>query len=92
MAKIKVIWSNRAKKRLYEILEFLIKTSKSKTSAGIVLKEIKARVRDLKKDPDSGFDTNCDNVKGLRIGNYLLFYEIEQNDLLIHTIQRDINR
>lgn len=92
MAKIKVIWSNRAKKRLYEILEFIIKTSKSKTGAGIFFRQIKSRINDLKDDPDSGFETNSESVKGIQIGNYILLYESENDRIFIHTIRRQINK
>ena len=86
MAKRKVIWSNRAKIRLYGILDFYIERNKSKTYSIKLLKLISKEVKLLLKHPDLGLKTSEDTTRGLIIENYIIFYEITEEKIIIHTI------
>ena len=86
MAKRKIVWSNRAIKRLYGILDFYIKRNKSKTYSNKLQRLINKEVKLLVKNPDLGLKTTEDTTRGLIIGNYIVYYEITDDKIIIHTI------
>jgi len=86
MAKCKIVWSNRAKKRLYGILDFYIERNKSKTYSNKLQKLISKEVKLLLKHPDLGLKTTEDTTRGLIIENYIVYYEITEDKIIIHTI------
>ena len=86
MAKRKIVWSNRAKKRLYAILEYYIERNKRKTYAIKLQKLLDKQVRLLLKYPDLGLKTTESSIRGLIIDVYIIYYEVTEDQILIHTI------
>jgi toxin YoeB len=86
MAKSKIIWSNRAKKRLYGILDFHIERNKSKTSSINLYRLLHREVKILIKFPETGLKTTKDEIRGLIIDDYIIYYEITRDKIVIHTI------
>jgi toxin YoeB len=86
MAKRKIVWSGRAKKRLYEILEFFIERNKSKSYSIKLYKLLNKEVKLLLKYPDLGLKTSEESVRGLIIDNFIIYYEITDDKIIIHTI------
>jgi plasmid stabilization system protein ParE len=86
MAKRKIVWSNRAKKRLYGILEFYIERNKSKSYSIKLYKLLNKEVKLLIKYPDLGLKTSEESVRGLIIDTYIIYYEITDDKIIIHTI------
>ena len=86
MAKRKIVWSNRAKIRLYAILDFYIVRNKSKLYSIKLQKLISKEVNLLLKQPDLGLKTSEDTTRGLIIENYIVYYEISGYKIIIHTI------
>lgn len=86
MAKRKIVWSNRAKIRLYAILDFYSVRNKSKTYSIRLQKLISKEVNLLLKQPDLGLKTSEDTTRGLIIENYIVYYEVTDNKIIIHTI------
>jgi len=86
MAKRKIVWSNRAKIRLYAILDFYIIRNKSKAYSIKLQKIISKEVNLLLKQPDLGMKTSDDSIRGLIIGNYIVYYEITDDKIIIHTL------
>jgi plasmid stabilization system protein ParE len=86
MAKRKIVWSNRAKIRLYAILDFYIVRNKSKVYSIKLQKLISKEVNLLLKQPDLGLKTSEDTTRGLIIENYIVYYEIADDKIIIHTI------
>ncbi len=86
MAKRKIVWSNRAKVRLFEILEFYIKINKSKTYSVKLYKLLNKEVKLLLKYPELGLRTTDPSVRGLIINDYLIYYEVTDDKIIIHTI------
>jgi plasmid stabilization system protein ParE len=86
MAKRKIVWSNRAKIRLYAILDFYIVRNKSKVYSIKLQKLISKEVNLLLKQPDLGLKTSEDSTRGLIIENYIVYYEITDDKIIIHTI------
>ncbi len=90
MAKSKIIWSNRAKKRLYGILEFYITRNKSKLYSNELYLLIHKEIKLLLKHSDLGLRTNEETIRGMIIGNCIVYYEKNKNKILIHTIWESI--
>ena len=86
MVKRKIVWSNRAKIRLYAILDFYIVRNKSKVYSIKLQKLISKEVNLLLKQPDLGLKTSEDTTRGLIIENYIVYYEISGDKIIIHTI------
>jgi len=86
MAKRKIVWSDRAKKRLYVILEFYIERNKSKSYSIKLYKLLNKEVKLLLKYPDLGLKTTEESVRGLIIDTYIIYYEVTEDKIIIHTI------
>jgi toxin YoeB len=86
MAKRKIVWSDRAKKRLYGILEFYIERNKSKSYSIKLYKLLNKEVKLLLKYPDLGLKTSEESVRGLIIDTYIIYYEVTVEKIIIHTI------
>jgi plasmid stabilization system protein ParE len=86
MAKRKIVWSNKAKIRLYAILDFYVVRNKSKVYSNKLQKLISKEVKLLLKQPDLGLKTSEDTTRGLIIENYIVYYEITDEKIIIHTI------
>jgi plasmid stabilization system protein ParE len=86
MAKRKIVWSNRAKIRLYAILDFYIKRNKSKVYSNKLQKLISKEVNLLLKQPDLGLKTSEETTRGLIIQDYIVYYEITDEKIMIHSI------
>ena len=86
MVKSKIVWSNRAKKRLYGVLEFYIQMNKSKSYSNKLNRLLQKEVKILLKFPEIGLKTTEDTTRGLIIDDYIIFYEITDDKIIIHTI------
>ena len=86
MAKRKIVWSNRAKKRLYGILEFYIERNKSKSYSIKLYRLFNKEVKLLIKYPELGLKTTEPSVRGLIINDYIIYYEVTDDKIIIHTI------
>jgi len=86
MAKRKIVWSNRAKKRLYGILEFCIERNKNKSYTIKLQKLLFKEVRLLLKYPELGLKTTESSIRGLIIDSYIFYYETTEDQIIIHTI------
>ena len=86
MAKRKIVWSHRAKKRLYGILEFYNERNKSKTYSKKLQQLLSKEVKILIKYPELGLKTTEESTRGLIIKDYIIYYEITDDKIIIHTI------
>ena len=86
MAKRKIIWSHKAKIKLSEILEFYYQRNKSKTYSQKIYREIKKSVGLLKKQPKLGLKTDDITVRALILGEFIVFYEFNNTEIVIHAI------
>ena len=87
MAKRKIIWSETARKRLFEILEYYFNRNNSKSYSNKLYKQISKEVRLLIKYPELGIKTSDRASRGLIIGDYIVYYEIIDNLIFIETIR-----
>ncbi|MFW5657512.1 MAG: type II toxin-antitoxin system RelE/ParE family toxin [Bacteroidota bacterium] len=86
MVKRKIIWSHRARIKLYEILEFYTKRNKNTAYSRKLYKRFTKELNLLIKQPDLGINTDLKDVRGLIVNNYILFYEITEDFIIIHTL------
>ena len=86
MVKRKIIWSNRAKIKRYEILKFYIAKNRSNSYSKKLNHRINKELRLLIKYPKLGIKTGIKGVRGLIIENFILFYELDKNIIIVHYI------
>ena len=86
MAKRKIIWSNRAKIKRYEILKYYIDRNKSYTFSRKLNSRINKELKLLLTYPNLGIKTNIEGVRGLIIENFILFYELDKKVIIVHYI------
>lgn len=85
MAK-EIIWSHKAKIKLYAILEFYNNRNKSKTYSIKLYKLFKKELKHLHKNPELGVQSSIENIRGLIVSDYIIYYEITDENIIIHTI------
>lgn len=86
MAQSKIIWSHRARIKLYSILEFMPIETRAKS---ILLNTIPGFNNEIKlsvKHPNLGIKTEIESVQGLIVGEFIIYYEHQDNTIIIHTI------
>jgi plasmid stabilization system protein ParE len=86
MVKRKIVWSNRAIKRLYGILEFYNQRNKSKSYSNKLYQTIHNQVKVLIKFPEIGLKTTEETTRGLIVEDYIVYYQITEYKVIIHTI------
>ena len=86
MVKYKLVWSNNAKIKLFEILEFYRKRNQSDTYSKKLYKKFIKEVSVLIKHPYIGLKTDVISVRGLIIDHYIVFYELSENQIYILVI------
>ncbi|TAL70635.1 MAG: type II toxin-antitoxin system RelE/ParE family toxin [Bacteroidetes bacterium] len=86
MAKIKIIWSRKAKKKLYSFLDFYIRESKSKSFSINLYKMISKEIKLLRKHPYQGMKTNDESILGFIIDSFIIYYELTDNHVAIHSV------
>jgi len=86
MAKLKIVWSHRAKIKLFEILDYYTNRNKSSIYSIKLYKKFKKELFLLIKQPEIGLKTDFENVRGLIVGKFILFYEVTPEMIIVHTV------
>ena len=86
MVKRKIIWSHRAKIKLFQILEFYSARNKSKVYSKKLYIRFNKELKLLLKQPKIGIKTEMEEIRGLIVDEFILFYEIKADNIVIHTI------
>lgn len=86
MGKRKINWTHRAKIKLFQILEFYAERNKSKVYSLKLNKEIKRQISLIQKQPEIGMKSEIESIRGLVFENFIVFYEIKPNQIVVHTI------
>ena len=77
MVKQKIVWSNKAKIKLLEIFEFYSERNKSKTYSKKLYFKFNKELSVLLKQPEIGVKTELDTVRGLIVGEFILFMKLQ---------------
>ena len=86
MAKRKIVWSHRARIKLLMILEFYTERNKSKTYSKKLYTKFNKELSLLLKQPEIGIKTELDSVRGLIVEEFILFYEVTNEMIIVHTL------
>ena len=86
MAKSKIIWSHPSKIKLFEILEYYAEKNNSKEYSIKLYKRFINTLNLLHKHPDLGKKTEIENVRGIVVGDYIVFYENTKAKTIVHTL------
>ena len=86
MAKRKIVWSHRARIKLLMILEFLTERNKSKTYSKKLYTRFNKELSLLLTQPEIGIKTELDSVRGLIVEEFILFYEVTTEMIIVHTL------
>ena len=86
MGKRKIIWSHRAQIKLFQILEFYAKRNQSKVYSLKLNAAIKKQLSQIQRQPEIGIKSEIDSVRGLIYDNFIIFYELEPNQIIVHSI------
>ncbi|MBA4408870.1 MAG: type II toxin-antitoxin system RelE/ParE family toxin [Bacteroidota bacterium] len=86
MAKLKIVWSQRANIKLFEILDFYTNRNKSTSYSTKLYKRFSKELTLLYKQPDLGKATDIESIRGLIVDEFILFYEITKDRIIVHTV------
>jgi toxin YoeB len=86
MVKRKIIWSPRAKKDLFDVLDYYFQRNGTKTYSIKLNVNLHNCIRLLETHPEIGVKTDIANIRNLIHGDYEIFYEIKKKSIEIITI------
>lgn len=86
MERKEIIWSNSAKIKLFEILDFYKSRNQSSEYSIKIFTKINKNIALLKKHPEIGIKTDISSVRALSVENYLVFYKTEPQRIIILSI------
>jgi len=86
MVKRKIVWSHRARIKLYEILKFYNDRNKSNTYSKKLYSRINKELGLIKRQPEIGIRTEIELVRGLIIGDYIIFYQNYMDKIVVHSV------
>ncbi|MCE7992270.1 MAG: type II toxin-antitoxin system RelE/ParE family toxin [Roseivirga sp.] len=79
----RVTWTPRAQNERKEVLKYWIRRTKSKTYSQKLNLLIKQAIRLIREYPKIGKPTDIDNVRIKIVRDYLIFYELVEDELHI---------
>lgn len=82
----KIIWSKASIKKLEEILDFYEIRNGNNNYSKKLYSKIVRDVNLLKVSAKIGVQTDEENIRGLIISDYIVFYEIKKSTIVILTI------
>ena len=83
MVQREIIWTRVSELQLQEILEFFTQRNKNSTYSRKLYNKLKKEVLIASKNPGIGIKTKLENIRGLIIEDYIIFYEILETRILI---------
>lgn len=86
MAKRKIIYSKRAQIKLFQILEYFRERNGNSTYSKKLYQKISKEINLLSKHPELGKHTELQNIRSLVIKEYVIFYEVKPESIIIYTI------
>lgn len=83
MANKEVVWTRNSEIQLQEILEFFAARNKSSRYSLTLYKKFKSELNRVAQNPEIGIKTKLALIKGLIVGDYILFYEIFEDKIMV---------
>jgi addiction module RelE/StbE family toxin len=82
----RIIWSRQAESDLEEIVTFFNERNQSSKYSKKLISKFEKAGELLLHSPFIGFKTDLEDIRFLIIQNYLMFYEVENERIIIHSI------
>ena len=86
MARREIEWLPTAERKLFAILVYFAERNKSKTYSVKLYKTLNRELQLLNKNPEIGMKSDYENIRGLIVGNYTVFYEVTPNKIVVHSL------
>lgn len=86
MAKRKIVWTQKANRKLFRILDFYSERNRSNTYSKKLYKRFIKELNLVIKQPEIGVKTDLESVRGLIVDNFILFYEVSAEFVIIHSV------
>ncbi len=86
MAERKIVWSPRARIRLFAILEFYAQRNQSRSYSERIYRKFKKELKLVAEQPDIGILTSEAGVRGLIVEDFILFYEANSTEVTVLTV------
>ena len=86
MGKRKLIWSHLAKIKLFKILDFYNQRNKSSEYSKKLYREFNKKLKLTIDNPEIGIKTDFDSIRGIIVGDFILFYESTTDQIIVHTV------
>lgn len=67
-------------------MEFYAERNKSKVYSAKIYSKFNKELQLLLEHPDLGIKTEISSVRGLIIGNFILFYDENASTIIVHTV------
>jgi len=83
MAQRKIVWTQNAELQLQQILLFFIERNKSGLYSQKLYQKFKVELLNAAKKPEIGIQTKLKQIRGLIVLDYILFYEIFEDKLMV---------
>ncbi|MXN90725.1 type II toxin-antitoxin system RelE/ParE family toxin [Flavobacterium sp. Sd200] len=82
-----IIWSPFAERKLFSILEYFTERNKSKAYSLKLYNRFQKQLSALNKNPEIGIKTNFINIRALIINDYTLYYEVTNENIIVHILR-----
>ncbi|NJY61724.1 type II toxin-antitoxin system RelE/ParE family toxin [Salinimicrobium sp. CDJ15-81-2] len=82
----RIVWSHRARNDRMKILQYWQKRNKSKVYSKKLFKLFQVSVRQIGENPTIGKPTSINEIRSYVLKDYMIFYEILNDHILILTI------
>lgn len=86
MVKREVIWSQKAKIKLFNILDFYKNRNKSTSYSKKLYREFNHQLSLVDKQPEMGIKTDFEIIRGLIVEHFILYYEVTKEHIIVHTL------
>jgi hypothetical protein len=83
MAKREIAWSKNSLIQLHEILEYYTVRNKSNSFSVKLYQKFKFELSNALSNPGIGIKTKLVNIRGLIVGNYVLYYEVLSDKIMV---------
>ncbi len=83
MAKREVVWTDSSQIQLHKILTYFTDRNRSNHYSKKLYKAFKNQLAKAAINPEIGIKTKVQNIRGLIIRDYILFYELSENKLMV---------
>ena len=70
----------------FKILKFYAERNKSRTYSAKLYQRLNKELKIILKQPDIGLNTEVESVMGLIVDDYILFYEYDNEKIIVHSI------